>query len=240
MKSPVDLVAYSGGLLGWIGGFSAIARIEAGEITDREMSRIRAQQIDAVTRHVPLTMSANLISVAIVLALFWNTGSNVFLSLWALMIASVALLAARSWIRSQRTRPKKASLHAMHRSTLQAICLAAIWGALPLALLHKSTAADQMIIACLMTGMIAGGAFTLSTIPRAGLIYIWTMTFVSAAALFQCGDRIHLFTAAFLLLFAGFMARNVVSHGNLFQDNLRAQLQLERQTEIISLLLKEF
>ena len=240
MKSPVELVAYSGRLLGLIGGFSAIARIGAGEITDREMSRIRAQQIDAVTRHVPLTMSANLVSVAIVLALFWNTGSNVFLSLWALVIASVALLAARSWLHSRRMRPKGASLHAMHRSTLQAICLAAIWGALPLALLQKSTAADQMIIACLMTGMIAGGAFTLSTIPRAGLMYIWTMTFASAAALFQVGDKIHLFTAAFLFLLAVFMARNVVSHGNLFQDNLRAQLQLERQTEIISLLLKEF
>ncbi len=36
------------------------------------------------------------------------------------------------------------------------------------------------------------------------------------------------------------MVRNIVSHGNLFQNNLRAQLQLERQTEIISLLLKEF
>jgi signal transduction histidine kinase/DNA-binding NarL/FixJ family response regulator len=240
MKSPVDLVAYSGRLAGWIGGFSAIARIEAGEITDRELSRIRAQQIDAVTRHVPLTMLANLISVAIVLALFWNTGSNVFLGLWALVIASVALLAVRSWMRSQRIRPKEASLHAVHRSTLQAVCLAAIWGALPLALLPKSTAADQMIIACLMTGMIAGGAFTLSTIPRAGLVYIWTMTLASAAALFQCGDKIHLFTAVFLLLLAGFLARNVVSHGNLFQDNLRAQLQLERQTEIISLLLKEF
>jgi len=240
MKSPVELVAHSGRLLGWIGGFSAIARIGVGEITDRELSRIRAQQIEAVTRHVPLTMSANLVSVAIVLALFWNTGSNVFLSLWALVIASVALLAARSWVRSRRMRPKGASLHAMHRSTLQAICLAAIWGALPLALLQKSTAADQMIIACLMTGMIAGGAFTLSTIPRAGLMYIWTMTFASAAALFQVGDKIHLFTAAFLFLLAVFMARNVVSHGNLFQDNLRAQLQLERQTEIISLLLKEF
>jgi signal transduction histidine kinase/CheY-like chemotaxis protein len=239
MKSPVELVAHSGRLLGWIGGFSAITRIGAGEITDREMNRIRAQQIDAVTRHVPLTMSANLVSVAIVFALFWNTGSNVFLGLWALVIASVALLAARSWLHS-RTRPKGASLHAMHRSTLQAICLAAIWGALPLALLHKSTAADQMIIACLMTGMIAGGAFTLSTIPRAGLMYIWTMTSASAAALLQVGDKIHLFTAAFLLLLAVFMVRNVVSHGNLFQDNLRAQLQLERQTEIISLLLKEF
>jgi len=85
MKSPVELVAFTGRLLGLIGGFSAISRIEPGEITDRELSRIRAQQIDAVTRHVPLTMSANLVSVAIVLALFWNTGSNVFLSLWALV-----------------------------------------------------------------------------------------------------------------------------------------------------------
>lgn len=240
MKSPVELVAYSGSWLGWIGGFSAIVRIEPGEITDRETSRIRAQQIDAVTRHVPLTMSANLVGVAIVLALFWNTGSNVFLSLWALVIASVALLAARSWLHSRRTRPKAASLHAMHRSMLQAVCLAAIWGALPLALFQKSTAAEQMIIACVMTGMIAGGAFTLSTIPRAGLLYVWTMTTASAAVLFQAGERIHLFTAAFLLLLAVFMARNVVSHGNLFQANLRAQLQLERQTEIISLLLKEF
>ena len=44
----------------------------------------------------------------------------------------------------------------------------------------------------------------------------------------------------FLLLFACFMSRNVVAHGNLFFENLKAQLQLERQTEIISLLLKEF
>jgi PAS domain-containing protein len=33
---------------------------------------------------------------------------------------------------------------------------------------------------------------------------------------------------------------NAVSHGNLVLENLQAQLKLERQTEIISLLLKEF
>jgi two-component system, sensor histidine kinase len=193
-----------------------------------------------VTRLVPVSMTVNLITVAIVLALFWNTGSDAFLGLWALLIASVALLAARSWMRSQRTRPQQASLGAMRNSILQAIFLAAIWGALPLALLPRSAPAEQMILACLVAGMIAGGAFTLSTIPRASLMYIWTLAFASTCALLLCGDKNHLFTAAFLLLFAGFMARNVVSHGNLFQDNLRAQLQHERQTEIISLLLKEF
>jgi len=240
MTSPVDLVAHPGRLLGWLGGFAAIGRIEAGEVTDREMNRIRAQQIEAVTQLVPVTMTVNLICVAIVLAVFWNTGSNLFLGLWALVIAAVALMAARAWSRSQRDRPQGASLHAMQRTTLHACFLAAIWGSLPLALLSKSGPTDQMIIACLMTGMISGGAFTLSTVPRAGLMYTWTMALASAGALLLSGDKIHLLTAVFLVLFTGFMVRNVVSHGNLFQENLRAQLQLERQTEIISLLLKEF
>ena len=225
---------------GWVGGFSAIAVIDEGEVTEREIRRIRARQIDAVMRLVPVTMPVNLMNVSIVLALFWNTGSNLFLGLWALVILAVALMAARTWIRSQRRRPQGASLRAMRGTTVQAFLLAAIWGALPLALLPKSEATDQMIIACLMTGMISGGAFTLSTVPRAGLIYTWTMAFASAGALFLCGDKTHFFTGAFLMLFTGFMIRNVVSHGNLFQKNLRAQLQLERQTEIISLLLKEF
>jgi signal transduction histidine kinase/CheY-like chemotaxis protein len=247
MKSPRELMAHLvvrngplGKLLGWIGGFSAIARIGAGEITDREMSRIRAQQIDAVTRLVPVTMTVNLINVAIVLALFWNTGSNLFLGMWSFLIAAVALMAARAWLRAPRERPQGASVHAMHRTTLQAFFLAVIWGALPLALLSRSGPAEQLIIACLMTGMISGGAFTLSTVPRAGLIYTWTMALASAGALFLCGDKTHIFTAVFLMLFTAFMVRNIVSHANLFQNNLRAQLQLERQTEIISLLLKEF
>jgi len=229
-----------GALIRFVGGFSAIAALDACEISDGEMGRIRAKQIDAVTQLVPVTMTVNAINVAIILVLFWNTGSNVFLSLWALALASTVAMAVRSWLRSQRAPPVRASLRAARRMVLQAFFLAAIWGALPLALLAKSGPTDQMIIACLMAGMIAGGAFTLSTVPRAGLVYTWTMAFASAGALFLSGDRVHFFTAVFLLIYAAFMVRNVVSHGNLFQDNLRAQLQLERQTEIISLLLKEF
>ena len=232
-RSLMDFVRY-------LGGFSGIAPLDSGEINDGEMGRVRAQQIDAVTRLVPVTMTVNSINVAIILVLFWNTGSNLFLAVWALLIASAAAMATRSWRRSRRVRPQKASVRATRRMILQAFCLAAVWGALPIALLHRSGPIDQMIIACLMAGMISGGAFTLSTVPQAGLTYTWTMTFASAIALLLCGEQVHFFTAIFLMLYAGFMARNVVSHGNIFQENLRAQLQLERQTEIISLLLKEF
>jgi PAS domain-containing protein len=225
--------------IGWISGCSAIARPEA-DVSEREMRRIRAKQIVAVTQLVPVTMTVNLINVSIIVGLFWDSGENAFLALWAMAIAGVVSLAARSWMRSGGGRPNGASLRAMQSITLQAFLLAAVWGALPLALFPRVGPTGQMIIACVMAGIIAGGAFTLSTVPRAGLVYIWTMTCASAASLSLADGEVHVFTAIFLLLFAAFMARNVVSHGNLFLENLQAQLKLERQTEIISLLLKEF
>jgi two-component system, sensor histidine kinase len=225
--------------IGGISGFAAIARPQA-DVSEREMRRLRAKQIAAVTQLVPVTMTVNLITVSIVVGLFWDSGENAFLALWALAIAGVVSLAARSWMRSHRSPPNEASRRAIHSITLRAFLLAAVWGALPLALFPRVGPTGQMIIACLMAGMIAGGAFTLSTAPRAGLVYIWTMTCASAASLLLADGKVHFFTAIFLLLFAVFMARNVVSHGNLFLENLQAQLKLERQTEIISLLLKEF
>lgn len=229
-----------GAFLCWIGGFAAEAESEGEPLGEPEMRRIRARQIGAVTRLTPITMIVNLINVSIVVGQFWNTGSNGFLVIWTLLVATSAVLAMRSWQRSRRRPPVEASQRAVRRLVVQAFVLASIWGALPIALLHRVEPLNQLIIACLMVGMIAGGAFTLSTYPRAGLTYMWTMTIASAIALFLCGTEAFLVTAVFLLLFAIFMARNVVAHGNLFSDNLKAQLQLKRQTEIISLLLKDF
>jgi signal transduction histidine kinase/ActR/RegA family two-component response regulator len=227
-------------MLGWIGGFSAEATLEGEHLSEREVRRIRAQQIDAVSRLTPITMIVNLVNVAIVLGMVWDTGSNVFLTVWAAAVAFAALLATRAWLRARRSKPREASARATRRLVVQAFVLASIWGSLPIAVLSSLEPLYQMIIACLMAGMIAGGAFTLSTFPRAGLTYMWTMTLASVLALFLCDSRPYLVTGGFLVLFAIFMSRNVVAHGNLFSDNLKAQLQLERQTEIISLLLKEF
>ena len=247
MRWPGDFTAHrlvrSGPLrvlAAWIGGFSAIAEPEAGDISERELGRIRARQMDAVRQLTPVTMTVNLINVAIVLGLFWNAGSRMFLGLWAIGIASAALLALRSWMRSRQIRPEGSSLRGMRRMTLQAFFLAAIWGALPLALLDRVAPSSQMIVACLMAGMIAGGAVTLSTVPRAGLVYTWTLAFASAASLVVAGDKVHLFTAIFLLaLYRLHRPQRRLARQSVL-ENLQAQFKLERQTEIISLLLKEF
>lgn len=228
-----------GAFLYWVGGFEIEDGLTAG-LSDREMGRIRAMQVDAVTRLIPVTMAVNMLNVGIVLILFWGIGWNGFLLVWGLTLGAAASLAVRSWRRSHRHPPQEVSSRATRQMMRQAFFLAAIWGTLPLALFARVEPTSQLILACLMVGMMSGGAFTLSTFPRAGLIYLATMTVACAGALLLCGAGPYLVTSVFLLLFAFFMARNIVSQGNLFLGNLKAQLELERQTEIISLLLKEF
>ncbi|MDD1536747.1 MULTISPECIES: hybrid sensor histidine kinase/response regulator [unclassified Bradyrhizobium] len=228
-----------GAFLYWLGGFEIEDGLTAG-LSEREIGRIRAKQIDAVTRLIPVTMAVTMLNVAIVLILFWGRGWNDFLAIWGLTLATTASLAVRSWRKSHQNPPQEASPRAARQMLRQAFFLAAIWGALPLALFSRIEPTSQLILACLMVGMMSGGAFTLSTFPRAGLVYLATMTVACAGALLLCGTGPYLVTAVFLLLFAFFMARNIVSQGNLFLGNLKAQLELERQTEIISLLLKDF
>lgn len=219
---------------------NAIARSEPGEITEREMRRIRAAQIGSVTRLVPLTMAINLANALLVLLVFWNHSSNLFLLGWGAALVTVAGMAIRSWFRTRRRRLREASSNAFRRMTIHALILGLIWGALPLVLFADADPGDRLILACLMTGMISGGAFALSTVPRAGLAYSWSLVLCSAMALFLAGGGTYAIIALFLLFYAIFLSRNLISHGELFFDNLRAQLELERKTEIISMLLKDF
>ncbi|PJG56718.1 hybrid sensor histidine kinase/response regulator [Bradyrhizobium forestalis] len=228
-----------GAFLYWLGGFEIEDGLTA-DLSEREIGRIRAKQIDAVTRLIPVTMAVTMLNVAIVLILFWGRGWNDFLAIWGLTLAATASLAVRAWHKSHQNPPQEASPRAARQMLRQAFFLAAIWSTLPLALFSRIEPTSQLILACLMVGMMSGGAFTLSTFPRAGLVYLATMTVACAGALLLCGTGPYLVTSVFLLLFAFFMARNIVSQGNLFLGNLKAQLELERQTEIISLLLKDF
>ncbi|MDA9437424.1 hybrid sensor histidine kinase/response regulator [Bradyrhizobium sp. CCBAU 51627] len=228
-----------GGFLYRLGGIEIEDGLTA-DLSERELRRIRAKQIDAVTKAIPVTMAVTMLNVAIVLILFWGRGWNDFLAIWGATLTAVAALALRAWTRTHRNPPQEASPRAARQMLRQAFFLAAIWGTLPLALFRLLEPTSQLILACLMVGMMSGGAFTLSTYPRAGLIYLATITIACTGTLLLCSTGPYLVTAVFLLLFAFFMARNIVSQGNLFLGNLKARLELERQTEIISLLLKDF
>src|SRR5438270_12079177 len=97
-----------GAFLYWLGGFEIEDGLTA-DLSEREMRRIRAKQIDAVRRLIPVTMAVTMLNVAVVLILFWGRGWNAFLAIWGLTLAAVALVTFRSWRRSHRSPPQEAT-----------------------------------------------------------------------------------------------------------------------------------
>jgi len=216
------------------------ARVTLSDLDEADRRRIRAAQIAAVAQFVPLTMAINILNAAIIVYAFWDTRRNDFLSIWGSLIVLQAGVALWSWNRSRKNPPTGASSRAIRRSAAHATILGATWGAAALALFPESDTMHQLVIACMMTGMISGGAFGLSTVPNAGLAYTWAMVVPSAAALFLARYSLFNYIATMLMFYAVFISRNLVSHGALFVRHLRDQLKLEAQREVISLLLNDF
>src|ERR1700761_1058283 len=97
-----------GTFLYWLGGFEIEDGLTA-DLSERELARIRAKQINAVTRLIPVTMAVTMLNVAMVLILFWGRGWNDFLAIWSMTLAATASLAVRSWRRSHGKPPQEAS-----------------------------------------------------------------------------------------------------------------------------------
>ena len=210
------------------------------DLDEQERRRIRAAQISAVVQLVPLTMTVNALNAAIVTYVFWGTGSNLFLGFWFLLIALQAGAELVSWRLRRDKPPTGVSERAIRRAVVHASVLGMTWGVAPLVLFPSADTMHQLVLSALMAGMISGGAFCLSTIPRAGLAYTWTIVAASAGSLWVAGYTLYEFTAVLLLIYGVFMSRNLMTHAALFASHMRDQIKLEAQREVISLLLNDF
>ena len=161
------------------------------DLDEPSRRRIRAAQIDAVVALVPLTMTINILNVAVVDVVFWDVGAtNVFLAIWSVVIILQAAAGFWSWFQSRSRRPTGASRRAIRRTATYAAVLAFSWGAMPLALFPHADLTRQLLLASLIAGMISGGAFGLSTVPAAGLAYTWMIVIPSVVALILAGNHV--------------------------------------------------
>ena len=214
--------------------------ISLDDLDEQERRRVRAAQIGAVVQLVPLTMTINVLNAAIVVFLFWDTGGHLFLTLWAASVALEAMAAFWARNRARKNPPTGASARGIRRMALHTAFLGATWGAAAIVLFPHADTMHQLFLAALMAGMISGGAFGLSTVRQAGLAYTWTLVAASISALLFASDPMFVATAIMLAIYAMYISRNLVAHGNIFINHMRDKLKLEGQGDLIGLLLNDF
>ncbi len=228
------------GPLGQLAAFLFGPNINLDDLDEPARRRIQAAQIEAVVHLTPLTLAINIANAVVVVHFFWGTTPSAILIVWGLLIGAISGVGLFPWMRTRHSRPTGVSKRGPKRMTMHATALALVWGAAPLFLLPHSDLMGQLFLLFLVAGMMSGGAFCLSTLPTAGLLYTWIMAAEAALGLLLTGRPIFLYIGILLMIYALFLSRNLAAHGILFVAHVRDKLKLESQSELIGLLLNDF
>ena len=93
------------------------------------------------------------------------------------------------------TKPQFVSRRAMHRLVRNAFMLGAAWGIVPVAFFANASTGGQLVITCLCSGMLAGGALAFATIPIAAIAFTTPIFIGIAICLGQDGDLAYVLMA---------------------------------------------
>ncbi len=207
---------------------------------DAVSAEIRGKHLSSILRVAPFTLGANVANGALILLAFWDTSWMLPVLCWLFSLMVITAIGARAWWVGRKTVIKTASPHAIRRSVWHAVYIASIWGLMPALLFTQATPTQQVLIATIIPGMMGGGAFVLAPVPLAGLAYLWVITLPSLFAVLSTNNPWFNVVAGLLLIYAGVVSVGVWSAAKTANARLRSEREAERQSQMVSLLLRDF
>jgi len=207
---------------------------------DAVSAEIRGKHLSSILRVAPFTLGANVANGALILLAFWDTSWMLPVLCWLFSLMVITAIGARAWWVGRKTVIKTASPHAIRRSVWHAVYIASIWGLMPALLFTQATPTQQVLIATIIPGMMGGGAFVLAPVPLAGLAYLWVITLPSLFAVLSTNNPWFQVVAGLLLIYAGVVSVGVWSAAKTANARLRSEREAERQSQMVSLLLRDF
>jgi len=211
---------------------------------------VRGIQLHTLRSLVPYGLIGSTFNASICVALIAKHAPSLALIMWAGVMAIMGLLGLRTSLRASRrgTAPRPRSVRAVWRPITESTLLGMAWAVCPLVFLPQLQGFELALIICVCGGMMAGGAYVLSTLPGAAVPFVVSLSFGLAMGILRSDGGVGRFTLlALLVCFTVVMLRTTFwNHRNyvaawLQQEKLKDQaMQLEKKQGVISLLLNEF
>lgn len=202
-----------------------------------QMSRVvRKAQLDALVRLVPATITTQFATAALI---GWTIADEVpWPQLVAWISTSLFICVART-IRALRLRrdPEYALRKPAKSSSITIIVslLAATW-MIPLWWFSTIGSDDKLMLGVTYVALMCAGGATLGTVPPAAIAYVSLLTVCSVMAGIGLGSGTYV---GLSILFGAIVGWTALRGARRFNANIRSHLELQEQSELISLL-REF
>lgn len=220
------------------------------EIPAEHLPIVRGEQITAFKKALPFGVGATLVNAIIVITCAAFTEATINLWIWSaimLITTGVGVPAAYQAHKSKKTvypRPARD----MRKPLQSAAAIGLSWSLGLILLMPGAPATQQMLMTTVCAGMMCGGAYIFSTVPRAAVTFVATIAlgFVIAVTLSGLSGGaialIALLVCYSLVMFhASYWNYTNYARAWLQQIELNSQkIELGNQNEVINLLLKDF
>ncbi|RXH08326.1 putative bifunctional diguanylate cyclase/phosphodiesterase [Bradyrhizobium guangzhouense] len=214
-----------------------LARLFAGDLSvfggpatdEATAGHIRAEQMSLVLGYSVGIMLANACNAAVLAIALRHSPDGIFALIWAVVVAGAAIgFGLQSHLSRRITKPQFVSRRAMHRLVRNAFVLGAAWGIVPVAFFANAFTGGQLVITCLCSGMLAGGALAFATVPIAAIAFTTPIFIGIAICLGRDGDPAYVLMAVLVVVYGSVLLRAVFVNSFAFARRIIRQVEAER------------
>ena len=217
------------------------ARLFAGDLSafggpapdEAIAGHIRAEQMALVLGYSVGIMLANACNAIVLAIALWQSPDRISALIWAAAVAGAAIaFGLQSRAARRITKPQFVSRRAMHRLVRNAFILGTAWGIVPVAFFADASTGGQLVITCLCSGMLAGGALAFATIPIAAIAFTAPIFVGIAICLGRNGDLAFLLIAFLVVVYGSVLLRGVFVNSFAFARRVMRQIEAERTVRL--------
>lgn len=218
-----------------------VARLFAGDLsafggpaTDEAVAgQIRAEQMSLVLGYSVGIMLANACNAIVLAIALWESPDKTLALIWAGIVAAGAIgFGLQSRASRRIIKPQFVSRRTMHRLVRNAFILGAAWGIVPVAFFADASTGGQLVITCLCSGMLAGGALAFATIPIAAIAFTAPIFVGIAICLGRNGDMAFVLIAFLVVVYGSVLLRGVFVNSFAFARRVMRQIEAERTVRL--------
>lgn len=214
----------------------------AAELSAPELDegRLRARQVREIAYFTPLMMLASALNASVFTAVAWPVANRALLLAWLIYMVLLLARTFHAWYRNRNNTKQRVSARLGRKVLLWAGAQALGWAMLPALFFVGAPVHLQLVILGMMMATAYGGGMALVRVPAAITLYGATLIGATSAALLIEGGFTYNLLALMCLGYGAVGFFGVRHYGKAVHQQLTQMDEVERQREVIMLLMKDF
>lgn len=221
--------------------WSFVSLVRSVAVPEKHQAGLRAQQMVSMSRTTGIILLSNVLNMLAIVGVFLPSGNTGLLLVWAasgIFIMGGAFLKHRQYIRIEPAR--RNNRRALRDYTRVSALMGILWGLAPLMVLKPGDPHGHMVMGIISAGMMFAGGFLLSRIPAAAFIFMIPTAFgLSIALTFQAGPQ-HVLMSVMMIYYLAVLLIGVLWTHRQFVEQYLGEAAIHEQSQLISLLLRDF